>query len=248
MWLLFKPAWVRSYLSANWFQNNNNCSIQLLDLLAESLFTSGILFRYLMWRVGSSLAKWSLAWKPNLPSLSMCSLEWWTSGGIFISKAHSILEWNHLFLNESEYTIHQIGIIAQDLCASPSFWCIPSLKWHGLHGQVRMLYCSFWLETDWKETLPWRQLCKRRLAETYKRTESVFVQVFHIGIVPDIFLNESKWRFSELPLFPASKFQAQIPASKSACFTSQESSCRPYCVTPVALQCTSEALIDMINT
>lgn len=68
------------------------------------------------------------------------------------------------------------------------------LKCNCRHIQVRMYFGSFWVETDWKETLPRRQLSEPPTAKTYKRTECVFVQVFHIGPVPDIFLNKTKWR------------------------------------------------------
>lgn len=89
---------------------------------------------------------------------------------------------------------------------------------HGLCSQVRMCYGFFWVETDWKETLPWRQLSKRPTAKMYKRTKSVFVQVFHIGLVPDIFLNGTKWRtifgitaFSS-PMGPVRFHRLQTPA------------------------------------
>lgn len=91
------------------------------------------------------------------------------------------------------------------------------LKCHGLHSQVRMCYGFLWVETDWKETLPRRQLSKRPTAKMYKRTKSVFVQVFHIGPVPDIFLNGTKVTddFRNHNFFLSSDGSSQIPGSVS---------------------------------
>lgn len=111
------------------------------------------------------------------------------------------------------------------ICLSCIHTC---LKCHSLHSQVRMYFGSLWVETDWKETLPRRQLSQPPTAKTYKRTESVFVQVFHIGPVPDIFLNETKWQ----TIFFHSEGSSQIPGSSDAWLTSQEFL---YCATPVAL-------------
>lgn len=117
-----------------------------------------------------------------------------------------------------------------------SFLHTRRLKCHGLHSQVRMYFGSFWVETNWKETLPRRQHSEPPTAKTYKRTECVFVQVFCIGPVPDIFLNKTKWQtIFGITTFFLSEGSSQIPGSSDACLTSQEFIRRHYRSTPVSL-------------
>lgn len=134
----------------------------------------------------------------------------------------------------SSYTIH-----LNSYKFLPLWICLPYLHivWNVTLSAARS--GCIMVPSDWKLTgrrpFPGGSSQRDRQPRCIKRTESVFVQVFHIGPVPDIFLNEATWRtifgittFSSLKGPVRSRVYRRLPHFSGIPL-------QAYCATPASL-------------